>query len=61
MKALSGEFKKNAELLPTLPVGPDGKTPDPKAALTPSVQEGCHGLPSGWGPLSLPEPLPVVS
>lgn len=31
MKALSGEEVKVA--LPTLPVGPDGKTPDPRAAL----------------------------
>lgn len=35
MKALSGQTKTLAELLPTLPTGPDGKTPDPKSALTP--------------------------
>jgi cytochrome c peroxidase len=35
MKALSGDLKPLEELLPTLPAGPDGKTPDPKAALTP--------------------------
>jgi cytochrome c peroxidase len=35
MKALSGDVKKLDELLPSLPAGPDGKTPDPKAALTP--------------------------
>ena len=29
MKALSGETKKLDELLPTLPPGPDGKTPTP--------------------------------
>ncbi len=35
MKALTGQTKKLDELLPTLPPGPDGKTVDPKAALTP--------------------------
>lgn len=36
MKALTGENKKTLEeLLPTLPAGADGKSPDPKAALTP--------------------------
>jgi cytochrome c peroxidase len=34
MKALTGEHKKLDELIPTLPAGPDGKTPDAKAALT---------------------------
>jgi cytochrome c peroxidase len=38
MKALSGESKKLEELLPTLPKGPDGKSPDPKAALTPPAK-----------------------
>ncbi len=31
MKALSGETKKLDELLPKLPPGPDGKSPDPRA------------------------------
>jgi cytochrome c peroxidase len=35
MKALTGEYKTLAELLPTLPPGPEGSAPDPKAALTP--------------------------
>jgi len=35
MKALTGENKKLDELLPTLPPGPDGKTVDPRPALTP--------------------------
>jgi cytochrome c peroxidase len=35
MKALSGETKKLEELLPVLPPGPDGKTVDPRLALTP--------------------------
>ena len=35
MKALTGETKKLDELLPTLPPGPDGKTVDPRPALTP--------------------------
>jgi cytochrome c peroxidase len=36
MKALTGETKKLEELLPAkLPAGPDGKAPDPRAALTP--------------------------
>jgi cytochrome c peroxidase len=34
MKALTGETKKVDELLPTLPPGPDGKTADPRPALT---------------------------
>jgi cytochrome c peroxidase len=34
MKALTGETKKLDELLPTLPPGPDGKTVDPRAALS---------------------------
>ena len=34
MKALTGEAIKVA--LPTLPPGPDGKSPDPRAALTPA-------------------------
>ena len=38
MKALSGETKKLDELLPTLPPGADGKSPDPKAALTPPAK-----------------------
>ncbi len=35
MLALSGETKKLDELLPKLPAGPDGKSPDPSAALSP--------------------------
>ncbi|WP_240911372.1 cytochrome-c peroxidase [Paludisphaera soli] len=36
MKALTGEVKTTAELIPNkLPPGPDGSTPDPVAALTP--------------------------
>jgi cytochrome c peroxidase len=35
MKALSGENKKLDELLPKLPPGPDGKSPDPRATLSP--------------------------
>jgi cytochrome c peroxidase len=36
MKALTGEVKTTAELLPKqLPPGPDGSSPDPIAALTP--------------------------
>ena len=38
MKALSGENKRLSELLPTLPSGPDGKSPDPRSALS-AVQE----------------------
>ena len=38
MMALSGETKKLDELLPTLPPGPDGKSPDPRAALTPPAK-----------------------
>jgi cytochrome c peroxidase len=34
MKALTGETKTLDELLPTLPPGPDGKTADPRPALT---------------------------
>jgi cytochrome c peroxidase len=33
MKALSGEMKTLEELLPTLPKGPDGQSPDPRLAL----------------------------
>lgn len=48
MKALTGET--NTVALPTLPPGPDGKSPDPRAALTPpspksaSNAMGMHGL-----------------
>jgi cytochrome c peroxidase len=35
MKALTGEHKDLEELLPSLPAGPDGTAPDPRAALTP--------------------------
>lgn len=35
MKALTGETKKLADLLPTLPAGPDGKSADPRPALSP--------------------------
>jgi cytochrome c peroxidase len=35
MKALTGEHKSLEEVLPTLPPGPDGNAPDPRAALTP--------------------------
>jgi cytochrome c peroxidase len=38
MKALSGESQKLEELLPTLPPGPDGKSPDPRKALTPPAK-----------------------
>jgi cytochrome c peroxidase len=38
MKSLSGETKKLEELLPTLPKGADGKSPDPKAALVPPTK-----------------------
>jgi cytochrome c peroxidase len=34
MKALTGERKTTAELLPTLPPDPDGKVPDARAALS---------------------------
>lgn len=34
MKALTGETKTTAELLPKLPPGPDGTAPDPLKALT---------------------------
>ncbi|MFO0890062.1 MAG: cytochrome c peroxidase [Isosphaeraceae bacterium] len=39
MKALTGEVKTLDELLPTLPPGPDGTTPDPRAALTPPAKK----------------------
>ncbi len=35
MKALTGEVKTLEELLPSLPAGPDGTSPDPRPALTP--------------------------
>ncbi len=38
MKALGGETKKLDELLPKLPPGPDGKSPDPRAALSPPAK-----------------------
>jgi cytochrome c peroxidase len=38
MKALSGETKKLDELLPKLPPGPDGMSPDAKTALTPPAK-----------------------
>jgi hypothetical protein len=38
MKALSGEGKKLDELVPKLPPGSDGKTPDPRLALTPPAK-----------------------
>jgi cytochrome c peroxidase len=38
MKALSGETMKLDELLPKLPPGTDGKSPDAKAALTPPAK-----------------------
>jgi cytochrome c peroxidase len=38
MKALSGEAKKLDEILPKLPPGPDGKAPDPRAALSPPAK-----------------------
>jgi len=38
MKALTGKKKKLEELLPTLPPGPDGKSPDPRSALTPPAK-----------------------
>jgi cytochrome c peroxidase len=49
MKALAGEEMKVA--MPTLPTGPDGKSPDPVAALTPpqkgksvSLEQEPHGV-----------------
>ena len=39
MKALTGEHKNLEELLPTLPPGPDGNAPDPRAALTPPAKK----------------------
>jgi cytochrome c peroxidase len=39
MKALTGEHKSLEELLPTLPPGPDGNAPDPRAALTPPAKK----------------------
>lgn len=39
MKALTGEMMKLDDLLPKLPAGPDGKSPDPKAALTPPTKK----------------------
>jgi cytochrome c peroxidase len=44
MKALSGEVKKLDELLPTLPPGPDGKTPNPRDALTAPAKKVAHVL-----------------
>ncbi len=39
MKALTGEHKSTAELIPDkLPPGPDGSSPDPVAALTPPTK-----------------------
>jgi cytochrome c peroxidase len=38
MKALSGETKKLDDLLPKLAPGPDGKSPDPRAALSPPAR-----------------------
>jgi cytochrome c peroxidase len=38
MKALTGEHKSLEELLPTLPAGPGGNAPDPRAALTPPAK-----------------------
>jgi cytochrome c peroxidase len=42
MKALDGEPIKVA--LPTLPPGPDGKTPDPSAALTPPAPKAAMNI-----------------
>ena len=39
MKSLTGEIKKGEDLLPTLPPGADGKTVDPRPALTPPVKK----------------------
>jgi cytochrome c peroxidase len=39
MKAHTGECKSLEELLPTLPSGPAGDAPDPRAALTPPSQK----------------------
>ncbi len=39
MKALTGEHKNLEELLPTLPPGPDGNSPDPRPALTPPAKK----------------------
>lgn len=50
MKALTGEHKSTAELLPKLPPDPDGKIPDPRAALnTPKkkiLKAGPHEVPA---------------
>jgi cytochrome c peroxidase len=39
MNALTGEVKPLEELLPTLPPGPDGSSPDPRPALTPPAKK----------------------
>jgi cytochrome c peroxidase len=39
MKALTGEVKPLEELLPVLPSGADGSSPDPRAALTPPAKK----------------------
>ncbi len=43
MKGLTGETKKLEELLPTLPPGPDGKTVNPRPALTAPREESRLG------------------
>jgi cytochrome c peroxidase len=48
MKALTGEHKSLEELLPTLPKGPAGNAPDPRAALNPhgkTTTTAFHSLP----------------
>jgi cytochrome c peroxidase len=45
MKALTGPETKVD--LPTLPSGPDGKSPDPRAALTPPTPKAALGDPHG--------------
>jgi cytochrome c peroxidase len=39
MNALTGEVRSLEELLPTLPPGPDGTSPDPRAALSPAAKK----------------------
>ncbi|MDR3620788.1 MAG: cytochrome c peroxidase [Paludisphaera borealis] len=45
MKALTGEVKTTAELLPTLPPDADGKVPDPRAALSTPKKKAAQAEP----------------
>jgi cytochrome c peroxidase len=47
LKALTGEHKSLEELIPTLPPGPDGTAPDPRAALTPPTKKVANVLHPG--------------